>query len=145
MSIPEDQDLNPEDPDYDYESDLVPLDGKRWNSNNQMDVIEHDRAQAAFEARRQSRIFMNQNTTRRLPLGVDKETHVDQCTCSFCGSNGYDNGMKKGLNIPYCWWSGCWVWARNGDNNSKVFYRWWPKSFFVPSRYWWGRNVSRSL
>lgn len=143
MSIPEDQDVNPEDPDEFY-SDFTPLDRKEWNSNNPLHVFEHDRAQEEFEARRQTRIFMNQNTTKRLLFGVDKETHVDQCTCSFCGNNGYDRGMTAGLNVPRNRWGGCWVWAKNGPMGSKVFYRWWPKSFFSLPR-WWGRNVTRSL
>lgn len=120
----EESDIDPEDPDH-YEQKFLPSDKKAWNSNNPQHVAEHDQAQEAFEARRQTRIFMNLNTSTYVAFGVTKEVHVADCTCSYCGNNGYDKGMKPGLNVPPAWKaSNSWyVWMRKNADGSKTFYR----------------------
>lgn len=142
----EESDIDPEDPDH-YENKFLPSDKKAWNSNNPQHVAEHDAAQEAFEARRQTRIFMNLNETKKLPFGLVKETCVAGCGCSYCGNNGYDKGHKPGLNIPPHWWAfnGCWTWMKHGPNGSRVYYRFWPLTWLRGPQLWWRKSVTHTL
>src|SRR4051812_30556241 len=116
----EDSDIDPDDPDH-YQQVFVPGDRKKWNSNNPQHVAEHDKAQEAFEARKQTRTNMSFTSKYVFFGAVLKQTDASGCQCSYCGRNGYDTGMKPGLNIPSGWRaSNAWfVWARFNADGTK--------------------------
>jgi hypothetical protein len=135
--IREESDIDPEDPDH-YQQEFLPSDRTKWNHNKPKDRAEHNKALEEFEARRQTRIFMNLNTATHLAFGVTKEVHVEECNCSYCGNN-YDKGTKPGLNVPPAWTSSnAWfVWMTLRADGAKVFYRTTRGSFlrsFLPGQ-----------
>lgn len=137
-------DTDPDNPDGIF----LESDKRKFDHTNPWDVLEHNRALAAFEQRVQARVRTRLNTEEKLRFGILKEVHVLECTCSYCGAHAYDTAMKFGLNIPEQWWAfnAWWVWRCPDLNNwSKVYLRCTPLSFIRTPQLWWRKNVTRTL
>jgi hypothetical protein len=131
----DDVDVDPENPDSVMPPVFVPSDRRKFNHNNPKDVMAHDAALAAFEARERERTRIenaNRNALlERTRFGITRKVCSPDCTCSYCGNNGYDKGMKPGLNIPKQWWvfNSWWVWRRDVEGSNVVYYCCTPFSF----------------
>lgn len=52
------------------------------------------------------------------------ESHVPGCSCSYCGNNGYDKGLKHGLNVPpHTFGFNAWWVIRTEDKDGWSVYR----------------------
>ena len=113
------------------ETDGVDIEGtdRKFDPTNAWDVLEYNRAMAAFIARERERVRIeNANKNALLEqkrFGITRKVCSSDCTCSYCGNNDYSKEMKPGLNIPKQWWgfNSWWVWRREIDGHISVYYR----------------------
>lgn len=119
--IREDQDINPDNPDQSTQV-FLPSDRREFYHDRPGDTAAHDAAQSAFEQRQQARLRLG-GYTKSTQHGL-LEFHWKGCTCSYCGTNGYDKGMKLGWNIPKRWYSRTsWFVHRTDDADGSTYRR----------------------